>query len=120
LWRRKEPVLRPEHARFVTEVTTALQDAVRLHGELPVDRDVLLAHARRGALAGRGFVILGRHLTDEMAKEPGALVALRALERATCSLVAHAQSPPDPAGALRPDEVDTLIGDDLRAWMERR
>jgi hypothetical protein len=109
LWRRREPALRSEHARFVAEVKTALRGAMQAHAELPADRERLLAPARAGALAGRALLIVGQQMSEEMPKELSVFPALRALERATCSLVAHAQSPPDPTGALRPGELDALI-----------
>jgi hypothetical protein len=87
LRRRKEPVLQPEHARLVTEVMTATRGAIRMHEALPVQRDELLAQARRGALACRRFLVLGQRLPGEIDAQPALFPALRALERATCSLV---------------------------------
>jgi hypothetical protein len=116
LRRRKPPDLGPGVADYLAGVAGTLRDAERLHGALPADRDALLAQARESALAGRGIILLGVSVA-EVPAELTPYPALRALERITCSLVAHAQSPPDPTGALRPGELGDVIGDDVRWWM---
>jgi hypothetical protein len=116
--RRRNPTpIRPEHAEFCVDVARTLRDATQLHAALPVGRDALLEQARLGAMAGRERALYGDEaLAAGLPEHLRPLAALRALERVTCSLVAHAQSPPDSTGALRPGELTTLIGDDLREW----
>jgi hypothetical protein len=117
LRRAKPPPVRPEHARYLFEVALALRDSLRMHASLPVDRDALLAQAREGAIQVRLARVFGHGLVTEIPEQLSPLPALAVLERATCSLVAHAQSPPDPTGALRPGEIDELVDDDLRKWL---
>jgi hypothetical protein len=119
LRRSKRPAVQPDHARYLADVALTLQDGLELHEALPVDRETLLMQAQRGALAGRGMMLLGQGLADELPPELTPYPALRALERLTCSLVAHAQTPPDPTGALRPQEVETVVDDSVRGWMTR-
>jgi hypothetical protein len=101
------------------DVARTLRDSLQLHRALPVERDALLAEARRGALAGRGLILLGEGLANDVPAGLTPYPALRALERLTCSLVAHAQSPPDRTGALRPAELDAVIDAALHKWIER-
>ena len=117
LWRRKQPVLPPEQAQMMADVAATLRDSVQTHSALPVERDALLAQARQGALIGRGVLILGERLAEGVPEGLTPYPAIRALERVTCSLVAHAQSPPDPTGSLRPGELEALIDHDLREWI---
>jgi hypothetical protein len=81
-----------------------------------VDRETLLMQAQRGALAGRGMMLLGQGLADELPPELTPYPALRGARAADA-----AASSPTPRrrrtrpGRCGPQEVETVVDDSVRA-----
>jgi hypothetical protein len=119
LGREKKPAIQPDHAEFSAEVAIALRDALERHRALPADPETLLEPARRAAALGRALTWMAEDLAGGLADAPQLFSAMRVLRRAAYSLAAHAQSPPDPTGALSADALEALLDAEVREWQER-
>src|SRR5262249_4585502 len=118
LRREKRPAIQPEHGEYMADVAVALRDAVAVHRALPAEREALLEPARRAAMLGRAMTWYAEGMAAGLPEQLQPFAAVGVLTRVAYSLVAHAQSPPDPRGALDAEQVDALFDDQLREWLD--
>lgn len=126
--RSKRPRLDREHAEYLADIAIELDESLALHrraraeleagGRVEAAPEVLLAPARRAAVLWLTVLWLGEGLAKELPDFLQPFPALRALDAVAWGLVAMAQDPPDLEAALTGEQLDALVDDDLREWLE--